>query len=92
MPRSSILTVGSDSFQPDTFFEKWSATAAPSKNDLRRAIIEAFGLKHNDDYVYHAMASVTLEEVQTAIDAGGQGGLHAWYLEKTGKPVIQSHD
>ena len=79
---------------PDTLFEKWASSGKtlPIDNDLRSSIISTFSLSQNDSYVYHAMASVTLFQVQKAIDHGGESGLHAWYLDDEGKPVdtIQS--
>jgi len=82
-------TVGSASFDPDRFFERWASgdISAPKDNDLRSAIITAFDLKSDDDYVYHATASVTLAQVQAAINYGDRGGLLAWYTDAEGKPV-----
>lgn len=60
-----------------------------ARNDLRKAITTAFNLDENDHYVYHAIASVTLEQVQQVIDAGGANGLHKWYVDAEGKPVRQ---
>jgi len=57
------------------------------KNDFRRAITTAFSLDDKDDYVYHAIASVTLEQVQQVIEAGGANGLHKWYVNSEGKSV-----
>ncbi|KAJ9661453.1 hypothetical protein H2201_006484 [Coniosporium apollinis] len=81
-------TVGAASFDPDAFFEAWSSNASLSQNnDLRSCIINAFNLKSNDGYVYHATAAVTLAQVQTAINYGGQRELHAWYRDEEGKPI-----
>ncbi|KAL9064450.1 MAG: hypothetical protein Q9157_007828, partial [Trypethelium eluteriae] len=85
LPRTTqARTVGSSSFDPDAFLEAWKIgrIGPPKDNDLRTAITEAFGLKENDDYVYHAIASVTLAQVQQAINAGGANGLHAWYRDE----------
>lgn len=57
------------------------------KNNFRKAIITAFNLDEKDDYVYHAIASVTLEQVQQVTDAGGANGLHMWYVDAEGKSV-----
>ena len=59
----------------------------PKENDLRSSIIAAFNLSSNDSYVYHAIASVTLAQVQEAIAVGGEHELHAWYLDDSGEPV-----
>lgn len=56
-------------------------------NDLRSAILTTFSLLQNDSYIYHAIASVTLAQVQQAIEYGGKNGLHAWYIDEDGKPV-----
>ena len=82
-------TIGSSSFEPEEFLEKWKdgKIGAPAENDLRGATIEAFGLKENDDYVYHATASVTLAQVQQAINFGAHHGLHAWYKDEQGEQV-----
>lgn len=81
-------TTGSAGFDPDTFFEKWaSSDLLPKGNDLRTSIVAAFNLSPNDSYVYHAIASVTLSQVQEAIIIGGEHGLHAWYLNDNGEPV-----
>ncbi|KAL8658708.1 MAG: hypothetical protein Q9226_000822 [Calogaya cf. arnoldii] len=81
-------TTGSAHFDPDAFFESWaknSTTLLPQENNLRSSIITAFNLAHSDSYVYHAVASVTLAQVQEAIQYGGQHGLHAWYPDEAGK-------
>ncbi|KAI9686824.1 MAG: hypothetical protein M1820_010544 [Bogoriella megaspora] len=82
-------TIGSASFDPESFTEAWKEGqyGPPTDNDLRGAIIKAFGLKETDEYVYHAIASVTLSQVQVAINHGSEGGLHAWYKEEDGKLI-----
>ena len=82
-------TEGSSTFDPDAFFEAWNADHKnlPENNDFRSSIITRFNLSHNDSYVYHATASVTLSQVQDAIRHGGKAGLHAWYLDEEGEPV-----
>jgi hypothetical protein len=82
------FTVGTPSFDPDKFFEAWdSAKSIPVDNDVRGAIIRAFKLNDNDDYVYHAIASVTLSQVQNALNAGRKGRLCAWYRDEQGEEV-----
>jgi hypothetical protein len=61
-----------------------------NNNDLRSAVIEAFDLPRNDSYVYHAIASVTLSQVQEAINAGTSHGLCNWYLDSENKLVCLS--
>jgi hypothetical protein len=82
-------TQGSPSFDPDAFFEAWAqeTLTPPYDNDFRKFIIKAFGLKPNDDFVYRAIAEVTLLQAQTYLEFGGQGGLHGWYLDEEGKEV-----
>ncbi|KAL6722250.1 hypothetical protein ACLMJK_001357 [Lecanora helva] len=86
---SSRGTDGASSFDPDTLFECWSQghITTPKDNDLRSSIISTFSLTPDDSYVYHAIASVTLSEVQAAIDHGAESGLHAWYVGGDGKPL-----
>ena len=62
----------------------------PENDDFKSSIISIFELPDNDSYVYHATASVTLSQVQAAIDYGGKAGLHAWYLDDEGKSVRKS--
>ena len=87
-PRRRARTTGSALFDPDAFFERWaSEPKLPKGSDLRSSVTKAFDLPSNDHYIYHAIAGVTLAEVQQAISGGGQHGLHAWYLDGDGKPV-----
>ncbi|KAL8754826.1 MAG: hypothetical protein Q9199_004069 [Rusavskia elegans] len=81
-------TTGSAHFDPDAFLASWakdSKTLLPQGNDLRSSIIAAFNLAQSDSYVYHAIASVTLAQVQESIRHGGEHGLHAWYPDEAGK-------
>jgi hypothetical protein len=81
-------TLGSTSFHPDEFFDNWPQTAPAIKEQtFEKFIQKAFQLKVPDDYVYHAMASVSLSQVQKAIDAGDAHGLHDWYRDKGGVKV-----
>lgn len=82
-PRTEHAT----SFDPDVFFDAWSPELVPQDNDLESAIKKAFQLKQDDDYVYHATASVTLAQVQMAVKFGGKGRLHAWYIDSEGNEV-----
>jgi hypothetical protein len=91
-PRPLARTVKSTSFNPASFFDTWAGRSLqilPRDNDLQTSIIQAFGLKDSDDYVYHATASVTLAQVQHALNcgAGENGVLHAWYRDSEGKQV-----
>ncbi len=82
-------TVGSSTFIPDRFLEKWAVGefSAPQANDLESAIKKVFGLNDNDQYVYHATASVTLGQVQFVINQADKHGLHAWYRDDAGQQV-----
>lgn len=77
---------------PNSYFKDTScATTALlylEKNDLRSAIVEGFNLPENDSYVYHAIASVTLSQVQAAIEAGTTNGLCDWYVNEQGISVL----
>ncbi|KAG8529736.1 uncharacterized protein KY384_005217 [Bacidia gigantensis] len=69
---------GSKGFDPDDFLAQWPKKAqALSKHDFRSSIIDNFNLPHNDSYVYHAIASVTLSQVQEATNHGREANLHA---------------
>ncbi|MCJ1286093.1 hypothetical protein MMC26_005436 [Xylographa opegraphella] len=72
-------TIGAEQFDSDIFFKSWPHRPVNlfDNNNLQHAIITAFELPHNDSFVYHAVASVTLAQVQQAISHGGEGGLHA---------------
>ena len=61
--------------------------AALARNDFRTAIAAAFHLPTSDHFVYHAIASVTLRQVQSAVDAGAANGLCDWYVDHNGKHV-----
>lgn len=87
-PKGRPYTVGSSTFDPDAFLARWNAsTSPPQNNDLRGCILTHFGIPATDNYVYHAVASVTLKQVQSAIEAGASHGLHTWYLDAEGAPV-----
>lgn len=90
--RGRAGTGGSSHFEPDLFFETWNKglKSVPDNDSFRSCIISMFELPHNDSYVYHATASVTLSQVQEAIKYGGKAGLHAWYLDDQGKSVRKS--
>lgn len=59
------------------------AAAHLARDDFAAAITESFALPPPtaDPYVYHAIGSVTLPQVQHIIGLGSANGLHAWYLE-----------
>lgn len=85
MSRKGPSTVGTSTFDPDRLSTnaelQSSVHAALAKNDLEAAIKIAFGLSDKDSYKYSATTSVTLAQVQNAVDAGPSNGLHAWYLK-----------
>lgn len=85
-------TQGSTTFNPDTFFDAWAKDelTPPYDNDFRKFIIRAFGLKPDDNFVYRAVAEVTLLQAQTYLEFGGQGGLHKWYVDGQGNEVSQT--
>lgn len=87
--KSSPHTVNAELFDPEALLERWAACelTAPVGNDLQTAVKKCFGLKENDSYTYHAVMSVSLAQVQQAVNHGGKGGLHIWYLDQDGKPV-----
>lgn len=94
------MTEGSQSFVADALFEDWSYGhhLLPENDDFRSSITKTFGLPEDDNYVYHAIASVSLAQVQHAIDVyknttkhGAESGLHAWYFDNEGEPVKSPH-
>lgn len=90
MPQPSS-TAGSKTFAPENLFDD-SAIAEKvhehlNQNDLRSAITKAFGLPVGDSFTYHAIASVNLQQVQGAINAGSVNGLHDWYFDESNNPV-----
>jgi hypothetical protein len=91
MPRipKKAQTEGSTTFEPDSFFESWrkEELTPPWDNDFRKFIIKSFGLSIRDTYVYRATAEVTLLQAQSYVDMGGQGMLHAWYVDDQGQRV-----
>ena len=82
-------TQGSTTFDPENFFDAWAKEeiTPPYDNDFRKFVIKSFGLKLNDDFVYRAMAEVTLLQAQTYLEFGGQNGLHRWYNDSEGNEV-----
>ena len=89
---SGLRTTGAAHFDPDELFNQWAKepSTLPQSDDLRSSIISTFNLSQNDNFVYHAIASVTLAQVQDAISHGGEKGLHAWYRDEEGTPVCES--
>jgi hypothetical protein len=83
--------VGSPGFQPQQLVEdpgrQSEAQQYLAKDDLLSASRVLFSLPDPDEYVYHAMTSVKLAEVQRVISLGGVNGLHAWYRAEDGSPV-----
>ncbi|KAL9112309.1 MAG: hypothetical protein Q9227_003427 [Pyrenula ochraceoflavens] len=92
MAISRARTTDSKSFDPDRFLENWSqedrlqipAVDNSVPDGFRKSVIKAFGLPEGDRYVYHATASVTLSDVQRAVDAGAANDLHTWYRDANG--------
>ena len=62
-----------------------------SENALKNAIVSWFQLDEGYPYVYHAIASVTLDHVQNVVDLGNAHGLHAWYPSSAGETVGSHH-
>ena len=87
----SMASMGISASNPHSYFKDNEHTSVVfshlSKNDLRSAIITGFNLSESDSYVYHAIASVTLQQVQAAVEAGTAHGLCNWYLGEDGTPV-----
>lgn len=75
--------LGSASFDPSGLVSNPStrskALALLDQDDFAGAIREYFGIPSKDTYVYHAITSVTLPQVQHVVSLGGANSLHAWY-------------
>ena len=89
------FTDGSPSFDPDKSLDAKDSDGCFQKawplldqNYFRQAVITAFNLPQDDDYTYHAIASVTLGQVQSAVNAGAANGLHNWYFAATGTVLL----
>ncbi|KAJ6779369.1 hypothetical protein PWT90_07932 [Aphanocladium album] len=85
------LCVGSTGFEPSTVATdgalQQQVEELLKRDDLLGASRILFKLPINDDYIYHATASVSLEEVQHIVQLGGVNGLHNWYKTSDGAPV-----
>ncbi|KAK7917148.1 hypothetical protein PG985_010756 [Apiospora marii] len=66
------------------------AAAFLAKDDFASAVAVSFNLPPRDAYVYHAIVSVTLAQVQHAIGMGGANGLHTWYRDLTPPPPSEN--
>ena len=90
-PKHTMPPMGIATSNPHSYFKDASLITASfsqlDKNDLGSAIIKGFNLPEDDSYIYHAIASVTLSQVQAAIDAGTAHGLCDWYLDLNGTSV-----
>ncbi|KAI1407786.1 hypothetical protein F5Y13DRAFT_174020 [Hypoxylon sp. FL1857] len=77
---------GAPSWNPTTYIADTAlherAEALLAGDNLQSAIAVSFSLPppRRDPYVYHAIVSVTLPEVQHVISLGRQNGLHSWYF------------
>ncbi|KIW12641.1 hypothetical protein PV08_09919 [Exophiala spinifera] len=82
-------TEGSKTWSPEHLFdtsptssETWQKIHTHlNANEFRAAIATAFELPPDDNFTYHASASVNLAQVEAAIHAGRANGLHAWYVQ-----------
>lgn len=95
-PSRSTYCVGSPSFQPEAAAnddtKKRQVLELLATNDLYNASRVLFGLPQNDEYVYHATASVKLDEVQHVVNLGAINSLHAWYKSDDGSQVRFARD
>ncbi|KAI8958608.1 hypothetical protein F5Y11DRAFT_33209 [Daldinia sp. FL1419] len=78
---------GAPSWNPTTYVADAElherAEALLASDDFQSAVVASFALPHprRDPYVYHAIVSVTLAEVQHIVSLGRQNAFHAWYFE-----------
>lgn len=93
--KATVYCVGAPSFVPEERVRDEAARKAAldylSKNSLKSAIVSWFQLDEGYPYVYHAIASVTLDHVQNVVDLGNAHGLHAWYPSSAGETVGLHH-
>ncbi|KLU83311.1 hypothetical protein MAPG_02375 [Magnaporthiopsis poae ATCC 64411] len=90
----SVYCVGSrSSFDPETrtddaegVFLRGAADAL-ARNDLRSAINSWFDIPAQDSYVYHALMSVRLVEVQRVVTMGAQKGPPPGYINHIEEPL-----
>ncbi|KAK8068010.1 hypothetical protein PG996_007122 [Apiospora saccharicola] len=66
------------------------AAAFLAKDEFASAVAVSFNLSPRDAYVYHAIVSVTLSQVQHAIGMGGANGLHTWYRDLSPPPPSEN--
>ncbi|GAW21285.1 hypothetical protein ANO14919_108040 [Xylariales sp. No.14919] len=89
--KQPIYCEGSPSWNPDAYLADPElharAAAHLANNDLKSAIAASFSLRATDAYVYHAIVSVTLPQVQHVVSLGGAHGLHNWYY---GEPTAHA--
>ncbi|KAI1648220.1 uncharacterized protein F4817DRAFT_335326 [Daldinia loculata] len=84
---------GVPSWNPTTYIADAAlherAEAFLASDDFQSAVIASFALPHprRDSYVYHAIVSVTLAEVQHIVSLGRQNAFHAWYFEPAPAPA-----
>jgi hypothetical protein len=83
--------VGSPAFDPDKQIQdsaaREEALAHLQKNEFKDALSSWFKLPAGDKYVYHAITSVLLAQVQVVVDNGRTNGLHDWYRNEAGEVV-----
>ncbi|KAI1343425.1 hypothetical protein F5Y15DRAFT_370023 [Xylariaceae sp. FL0016] len=82
-----VYCEGASSWTPDAYMSDTTlqqrAESSLTKDDLASAIATSFNVRKTDGYVYHAMVSVTLPQVQHVISLGDANGLHGWYRDLT---------
>lgn len=83
--------VGSPTFDPAQQVRdegaREEALAHLRKDELQDAVRSWFKLPATDKYVYHAITSVQLAQVQEVVKRGRANGLHDWYRNDAGEAV-----
>ncbi|OTA91343.1 hypothetical protein M434DRAFT_349541 [Hypoxylon sp. CO27-5] len=88
-----VYCEGAPSWNPTTYIADTAlherAEALLASDNLQSAIAVSFSLPppRRDPYVYHAIVSVTLPEVQHVVSLGRHNGLHSWYFAATSAPT-----
>lgn len=82
-PSQHPSCVGAPSFDPSALVRdadtRSKTIALLDEDDFAGAIRTYFNIPVSDTYVYHAITSVTLPQVQHVVKLGAANGLHAWY-------------
>lgn len=94
-PAHFVHCAESEGFDPeeliqDTHRLQQARDFLTDKSHLYNATRVMFNLPERDKYVYHAVVSVSLSQVQGVVGLGGVNNLHKWYLDAPNTEVRTS--